>query len=123
MSAPAGHAQPRRSLSLGDAVAMIVGIVIGVGIFRAPAIVAGNSANEAVFLGLWLAGGVVSLIGALCYAELGSAYPNAGGEYFFLRRAYGDWLSFLFAWARMTVIQTGAIAAIAFVIGDYATQM
>ena len=123
MSAPAGHAQPRRSLSLGDAVAMIVGIVIGVGIFRAPAIVAGNSANEAVFLGLWLAGGVVSLIGALCYAELGSAYPNAGGEYFFLRRAYGDWVSFLFAWARMTVIQTGAIAAIAFVIGDYATQM
>jgi len=123
MSAPAGNAQPQRRLSLGDAVAMIVGIVIGVGIFRAPAIVAGNSANETIFLGLWLAGGVVSLIGALCYAELGSAYPNAGGEYFFLRRAYGDWLSFLFAWARMTVIQTGAIAAIAFVIGDYATQM
>jgi amino acid transporter len=123
MSAPVGNAQPQRRLSLGDAVAMIVGIVIGVGIFRAPAIVAGNSANETIFLGLWLAGGVVSLIGALCYAELGSAYPNAGGEYFFLRRAYGDWLSFLFAWARMTVIQTGAIAAIAFVIGDYATQM
>ena len=114
---------PRPSFSLGDAVAMIVGIVIGVGIFRAPAVVAGNSGSEAVFLGLWLAGGVMSLIGALCYAELGSAYPNAGGEYFFLRRAYGGWLSFLFAWARMTVIQTGAIAAIAFVVGDYATQM
>ena len=113
--------QPRPSLSLGDAVAMIVGIVIGVGRFRAPAVVAGNAGSEAVFLGLWLAGGVMSLIGALCYAELGSAYPNAGGEYFFLRRAYGAWLSFLFAWARMTVIQTGAIAAIAFVVGDYAT--
>jgi amino acid transporter len=116
-------AQPRRSLSLGDAVAMIVGIVIGVGIFRAPSIVAGNVSSEGVFLALWVAGGVISLIGALCYAELGSAYPNAGGEYFFLRRAYGDWLGFLFAWARMTVIQTGAIAAIAFVFGDYATQM
>ena len=116
-------AQPRASLTLGDAVAMIVGIVIGVGIFKAPSIVAGSVASEGVFLALWVAGGVISLIGALCYAELGSAYPNAGGEYFFLRRAYGDWLSFLFAWARMTVIQTGAIAAIAFVVGDYATQV
>ena len=115
--------QPRPSLTLADAVAMIVGIVIGVGIFRAPPIVAGNSSSTGVFLALWLAGGVISLVGALCYAELGSAYPNAGGEYFFLRRAYGGWLGFLFAWARMTVIQTGAIAAIAFVIGDYATQI
>lgn len=116
-------AQPRVSLTLGDAVAMIVGIVIGVGIFKAPSIVAGSVAGEGVFLALWVAGGVISLIGALCYAELGSAYPNAGGEYFFLRRAYGERLSFLFAWARMTVIQTGAIAAIAFVVGDYATQV
>ena len=116
-------AQPRPTLSLGDAVAMIVGIVIGVGIFKAPSIVAGSVASEGVFLALWIAGGVISLVGALCYAELGSAYPNAGGEYFFLRRAYGGWLGFLFAWARMTVIQTGAIAAIAFVVGDYATAM
>ena len=125
MTAPAGgqHAQPRLSLTLGDAVAMIVGIVVGVGIFKAPSIVAGSVGSEGVFLALWVAGGVMSLVGALCYAELGSAYPSAGGEYFFLQRAYGGWLGFLFAWARMTVIQTGAIAAIAFVVGDYATQM
>mgnify|MGYP001578904259 FL=1 len=125
MTAPATGqgAQPRPSLTQADAVAMIVGIVIGVGIFKAPSIVAGNVGSEGVFLALWVAGGVMSLLGALCYAELGSAYPNAGGEYFFLRRAYGDWLGFLFAWARMTVIQTGAIAAIAFVVGDYATQI
>ena len=125
MTTPAAGqgAQPRPSLTQTDAVAMIVGIVIGVGIFRAPSIVAGSVASEGVFLALWLAGGAISLVGALCYAELGSAYPNAGGEYFFLRRAYGDWLGFLFAWARMTVIQTGAIAAIAFVVGDYATQI
>jgi amino acid transporter len=116
-------AQPRPSLTQADAVAMIVGIVIGVGIFRAPPIVAGNSGSAGIFLALWAAGGVISLVGALCYAELGSAYPNAGGEYFFLRRAYGGWMGFLFAWARMTVIQTGAIAAIAFVVGDYATQI
>ena len=116
-------AQPRATLSLLDAVAMIVGIVIGVGIFKAPSIVAGSVGSEATFIGLWIAGGVFSLIGALCYAELGSSHPNAGGEYYFLRKAYGDWLGFLFAWSRMMVIQTGAIAAIAFVFGDYASTL
>jgi basic amino acid/polyamine antiporter, APA family len=114
---------PRATLSVFDAVGMIVGIVIGVGIFKAPSIVAGNVGSETAFIGLWVAGGVISLIGALCYAELGSSHPNAGGEYYFLSRAYGDWLGFLFAWARMTVIQTGAIAAIAFVVGDYASTL
>lgn len=115
--------QPRPTLSVFDAVAMIVGIVIGVGIFKAPSIVAGNVASDTAFIALWVAGGVISLVGALCYAELGSSHPNAGGEYYFLSRAYGDWLGFLFAWARMTVIQTGAIAAIAFVFGDYASAL
>ena len=123
MSQPAERAAPRPSLGLADAVAMIVGIVIGAGIFRAPSIVAGSVSSEGVFIALWIAGGLISLVGALCYAELGSSYPNAGGEYHFLTRAYGGWLSFLFAWARMTIVQTGAIAAIAFVFGDYATQL
>jgi amino acid transporter len=121
---PAGAGgQPRPTLTVYDAVAMIVGIVIGVGIFKAPSIVAGNVSGETAFIALWIAGGVISLIGALCYAELGSSHPNAGGEYYFLSKAYGDWLGFLFAWARMTVIQTGAIAAIAFVFGDYASAL
>jgi amino acid transporter len=115
--------QPRPTLTVFDAVAMIVGIVIGVGIFKAPSIVAGNVSGETAFIALWIVGGVISLIGALCYAELGSSHPNAGGEYYFLSKAYGDWLGFLFAWARMTVIQTGAIAAIAFVFGDYASTL
>ena len=102
---------------------MIVGIVIGAGIFKAPSIVAASVSTEQVFIALWIAGGVISLVGALCYAELGSAFPHAGGEYFFLSRAFGGWLGFLFAWARMSVVQTGAIAAIAFVFGDYATQL
>ncbi len=126
MSAPArsgAAGQPRATLGVYDAVAMIVGIVIGVGIFKAPSIVAGNVATEAAFMTLWAVGGLISLVGALCYAELGSSHPNAGGEYYFLSRAYGDWLGFLFAWARMVVIQTGAIAAIAFVFGDYATTL
>ena len=114
---------PRPTLTLADAIAMIVGIVIGAGIFRAPSIVAGSSSTEIVVIGLWVAGGAISIVGALCYAELGSAYPSAGGEYHFLSRAYGDKLGFLFAWARMSVVQTGAIAAIAFVFADYASQL
>jgi amino acid transporter len=117
------QAAPRPTFGVLDASAMIVGIVIGAGIFKAPSIVAGSVANAEVFIALWVAGGVISLVGALCYAELGSAFPNAGGEYHFLNRAFGGWLAFLFAWARMSVVQTGAIAAIAFVFGDYATQL
>src|SRR5690554_2570248 len=69
---------------------------------------------------LWVAGGLVMLVGALCYAELGSAYPDAGGEYAFLGRGWGANTALLFAWARCSVIQTGAIAAVAFIFGDYA---
>jgi len=123
MSTETPSAAPRQTLSVTDACAMIVGIVIGAGIFKAPSIVAGSVSTETVFIALWVAGGVVSLVGALCYAELGSAFPNAGGEYHFLNRAFGSRLAFLFAWARMSVVQTGAIAAIAFVFGDYATQL
>lgn len=123
MSTAPTRGAPRPTLGLFDAVAIIIGVVIGAGIFRAPSIVAGSVSTESVFIALWVAGGLISLVGALCYAELGSSYPNAGGEYHFLQRAYGSRLGFIFAWARMTVVQTGAIAAIAFVFGDYATQL
>lgn len=119
----AAAARPQPTLSVFDAVAIIVGIVIGAGIFKAPSIVAGSVSSEEVFIALWIAGGVISLVGALCYAELGSAYPSAGGEYYFLTRAFGGRVGFIFAWARMSVVQTGAMAAIAFVFGDYATQL
>ena len=125
MTTPATRegALPRPSLTLAESLAMVVGHVVGIGIFKAPSIVAANAASEAMFLALWIAGGIASLLGALCYAELGSAYPNAGGEYFFLRRAYGNSAAFLFAWSRMTMIQTGVIAAIAYVFADYASQL
>ena len=74
-------------------------------------------------LACWIAGGVVSLIGALCYAELASAYPHAGGDYHFLTRAFGRDVSFLYGWARGAVINTGSIALLAFVFGDYATRL
>jgi basic amino acid/polyamine antiporter, APA family len=72
---------------------------------------------------VWLFGGLISLCGALVYAELAARHPGAGGEYTFLARGFGPGTAFLFAWSRMTVIQTGAIAAVAFVFGDYASEI
>lgn len=116
-------AQPEPVLGLRDAIALIVGIVVGAGIFKTPSLVAANAGGAWAMLGLWLLGGIVSLIGALCYAELATACPNAGGEYHFLTRAYGRKLSFLFAWARLAVITTGSIALLAFVFGDYCSRL
>jgi amino acid transporter len=106
-----------------DAVGITVGIVVGAGIFRTPSLVAANSASEGAALLIWLAGGAITLVGALCYAELTTTYPNAGGDYHYLTRAYGRRLAFLFAWSRITVIQTGSAALLAFVFGDYASQL
>ncbi|MFL6621553.1 MAG: APC family permease [Sulfurifustaceae bacterium] len=113
---------PRQVLSRIDVLAMIVGLVIGAGIFKAPSVVAANTESAAGMLAAWLLGGAVSLTGALCYAELASSYPHTGGEYHFLSRAYGPRLAFLFAWSRLAVLQTGSIALLAFVLGDYLTE-
>lgn len=116
-------ALPRRSIGLVDAIALIVGLVIGAGIFETPALVAANTNSETDVLLAWSLGGVISVIGALCYAELATTYPNIGGSYDYLKRAFGRSISILFAWARMSVIQTGSIALLAFVLGDYASQI
>ncbi|MBD1840895.1 amino acid permease [Coleofasciculus sp. FACHB-64] len=116
-------AAPKPALAFIDAIALIVGIVIGAGIFETPSLVAAASGSEAVALSLWILGGGMSLVGALCYAELATAYPHAGGNYYYLMRAFGKNTAFFFAWARMTVIQTGSIALLAFVFGDYASQL
>ena len=113
----------RPTLRVIDVVAIIVGTVVGAGIFRTPSLVAASAPSEAAALGAWAVGGAISLIGALCYAELAAAYPSPGGDYHYLARAFGMRLAFLFAWARITVIQTGSIALLAFVIGDYATRL
>ena len=124
MTPPSGHeGTPQRVLSTIDAIAIIVGLVIGAGIFRLPSLVAGNSSSETAFYLLWVAGGAISLIGALCYAELATAYPSAGGDYHFLQRAFGRSLSFLYAWARIAVTTTGSIAVLGYTFGDYASNL
>jgi len=114
---------PQQVLGVREAVAIIVGIVIGAGIFKAPAMVAGMTGNAGWMFSAWLLGGAISLAGALCYAELATAYSHTGGDYHFLRRAYGRSISFLFGWARFSVITTGSIALLAFVFGDYMHQI
>ena len=114
---------PARVLTLKDAIFLTVGIVVGAGIFKAPSLVAGAAGSTTAMVLAWVLGGVISMIGALCYAELACAFPSAGGDYHFLARAYGKRLAFLFAWARITVIATGSIALLAFVFGDYCNQI
>jgi len=114
---------PQRILGMWEAIALIVGIVIGAGIFKAPSMVAGMTGDPLWMFAAWLAGGLISLAGALCYAELATAYSHVGGDYHFLRRAYGSSVSFLFGWARFSVITTGSIALLAFVFGDYMVQV
>ena len=116
-------AGPKQTISVTDAIALIVGIVIGMGIFKTPSMIAANTGREDVFFLAWLAGGVISVIGALCYAELATAYPHTGGDYHYLTRAFGRKVGFLFVWSRMTIIQPGSIAMLAFVFGDYLTTI
>ncbi|KQP45151.1 amino acid permease [Pseudorhodoferax sp. Leaf274] len=105
------------------AIAITVGVVIGAGIFKAPSLVAGSVPTAGWMFALWVAGGLVALVGALCYAELATTYPSAGGEYHFLSRAFGRGTALLYAWARFAVITTGSIALLGFVFGDYMTQL
>jgi basic amino acid/polyamine antiporter, APA family len=123
MSLVDSDGEPKPLVRVIDAVGLIVGIVIGAGIFSTPSIVAGNAASISSVYAAWILGGAMSLIGATVYAELATTYPNAGGDYYFLTRAFGRRLAFLFGWARMSVIQTGSITLFAFVVGDYLSQV
>jgi len=114
---------PGRLLSQSGAIAIIVGIVIGAGIFKTPSMVAGITGDIGWMMAIWVAGSIISLAGALCYAELATMYPHAGGDYHFLNKAYGKNISFLYGWAKATVINTGSIALLAFVFGDYMTKV
>ena len=119
----AAPANMLRVLHPFSAVALIVGIVIGAGIFKTPSLVAGISGDAGWALVLWMVGALISIAGALCYAELCTAYPNAGGDYHFLHRAFGRNISFIYGWSRATIINPGSIALLAFVFGDYMSTL
>jgi len=104
-------------------VSVCIGMVIGAGIFITTPAAAANLPRADLLLGAWVFGGAMSLAGALCFAEMAAAFPDAGGDYNFLRKAYGDGAGFLFAWSRFAVIHTGSMALLAFTFGDYLAEI
>ncbi len=113
---------PHAHLGLWDAVSIILGIVVGTAIFKTPQYVFANVHGPWMGMGCWLLGGVLALLGSLCYAELATTYPRMGGDYVYLTRAFGRSAGFLFGWAQLTVILTGSIGAMAYAFGDYAVE-
>src|SRR5258706_9617367 len=129
MSQPAADASPpsgqRRlvpTLGIFSATMLVAGGVIGSGIFRKPGVMAAQVGSPEVLLGIWLVAGIVSLLGTLSNAELAGMMPQTGGQYVFLHRAYGPFVAFLYGWALFAVIQSGSIAALAYVFAEYAMR-
>jgi APA family basic amino acid/polyamine antiporter len=108
-----------RKLGLLDATTLLVGSMIGSGIFIAPSLMAKNVAAPGIYLGLWILGGVFTLMGAFAYAELSAMMPRAGGQYVFLRQAFGPLLAFLYGWTLFLVIQSGFCAAVSIAFAKY----
>src|SRR3954470_1513541 len=118
MSEPA-RSGLRRQLGLWSAIAVVVGSTIGAGIFRTPASVANRLPGPLPLLGVWVAGGVLALCGALTLAEVAGAYPNTGGVFDFIRRGWGRLPAFLFGWAEMSVIRAASLGAISTTFAEY----
>ena len=114
---------PKKELSLFDSMCIIVGIIIGVGIYETAPTVAASMGSGANTLAIWLIGGLLALSGALCYAELATAYPHEGGDYVYQNRAYGGWAGYLFGWSQLAIIRPGDIALMAFVFARYAQTL
>ncbi|MBL8633147.1 MAG: amino acid permease [Myxococcales bacterium] len=111
--------QLERRLGAVDAAALLVGSMIGSGIFIAPSLMAKNIAAPGIYLGLWGLAGLFTLLGALSYAELAAMMPEAGGQYVYLRRAFGRLPGFLYGWTLFLVIQSGFVAAVAIAFAKY----
>jgi APA family basic amino acid/polyamine antiporter len=108
-----------KGLSLFALTMIAIGSTIGSGIFETPSSIAGKVPDPVIIIGLWVAGGLVSLIGALIFAELGSRFPKAGGVYSYLNAAYGPLPAFLYGWVLLTVVSSGTIASLCVLFAKY----
>jgi len=109
-----------RRLGMLDATAIVVGIVIGSGIFVLPNLIARNLPSSGAILTTWIVSGVLSFFGALAYAELGAMIPETGGQYVYLREAYGPMCAFVCAWTFMLAVLSGGSAWLAVTFSIYA---
>jgi len=114
----APEALPRR-LGLWSAIAVVVGITIGSGIFRTPASVTNRLPGPLPVFGVWIAGGIVAMCGALTLAEVAAAFPDTGGIFVFIRKSWGRLPAFLFGWAELAIIRAAAVGAIATTFAEY----
>jgi len=114
IAATKSEAQPTlvRGLSLLDSVLLLVGGIIGSSIFLTAKDIAAALPHPMLFLLVWVMGGMVSLFGCVVFAELGSMFPDSGGQYVYLREAYGDLPAFLYGWMLFSVANGGTIAAL-----------
>src|SRR5215510_14473524 len=117
-SDPAPSALPRR-LGMWSAIAVVIGTVIGSGIFRSPAGIADKLPGPLPMMAVWLAGGIVALCGALTLAEVSSVLPQTGGIYVFIREGWGRLPAFLFGWSELVIIRAAALGAIATTFSEY----
>jgi basic amino acid/polyamine antiporter, APA family len=115
--------RPKQQLTLFDAICIITGIVIGAGIYETTPLIAKSVTTPVWLIAIWLLGGLLSMIGALCYAELVTHYPEEGGDYVFLNKAYSRRMGFLFVWAGFWLVRPANIGAIAFIFAHYAQQI
>ncbi len=109
----------KKSLNLYSLTMVAIGSCIGSGIFLTPSIVAGYLPSPLLILAVWGIGGLITLTGALSFAELGSMFPKAGGVYVYLKEAYGDFAGFLYGWSYLTVVNTGSLAALSVAFASY----
>jgi APA family basic amino acid/polyamine antiporter len=121
--APNTLSGPKRQLTLFDSTCIILGVIIGSSIYEMSPLIAICSGDPWTLAGMWFVGGLIALAGGLCYAELGSAYPQSGGEYVYLSKAYGCPLGVSFAWIEYWIIRPGNIGAMAYVFARYADQL
>lgn len=110
------------TLGLFSTVMLVVGGVIGSGIFRKPGVMAAQLGSPELLMLVWVLAGVITLFGALTNAEIASLIPETGGQYIYFERMYGPFFAFLYGWALFAIIQCGSIAAVAYVFAEYATQ-
>src|ERR1700685_944978 len=114
---------PRRQLGLFDATMIVMGGIVGTGIFINPGVVARHVRTPFLILGVWLAGGALAMLGAFIWAELATRLPGAGGKYRYLRETYHTSVAFVYGWVLLLVTQTGGMAAVAVTFAHYYREL